>query len=76
MHYEKHVIDRHIIVYHLDPKTIHSPPETDLDIINRFFSHHIPSKLDKEHLEIRKQFYNFRLHINGFISSAFFGNPI
>lgn len=70
MQYEKQVIDAHIVAYHLDPKNIHNSVGTDLDVMNRFFARHIPTQSETENLEIRKQFHNFKLRLNGFVSSA------
>ena len=68
MQYEKQVIDVHVIADHLDPNNIHDPIETDLDI--RLLARYISTQSDAENLEIRKQFHNFKLRLNGFFASA------
>lgn len=72
MQYNKQVIDVHVMAYHLDPNNIHDTVGTDLNIINRFLAHYIPTSLDIESMEIRKQFHNFKFRLHGFVSSALF----
>lgn len=58
------------MAYHLDPNNIHDAIGTDLNVINWFLAHHILIQSNAESLEIRKQFHNFKLWLNGFVSSA------
>ena len=70
MQYGKQVIDVHDMAYHLDQNNIHDIVGTDLNTINRFLAQHIPTSLDTESLEIRKQFHNFKLQLHSFVSSV------
>ena len=44
MQYEKLIIDIYIVVYHLDPKNIHNPVGTNLNIINRVLAQNISTQ--------------------------------
>ena len=65
MQYDKQVIDVNVIAYHLNPNNIYDAIEMDLNIINRFLAPHIHIQSNAESLEIRKQFHNFKLRVNG-----------
>lgn len=68
MQYDKQMIDMYGMIYHPKLNNIYNNIRTNLNIINLFFAHHIPIQSDLKGLEIRKQFYNFKLCLNGFVN--------
>lgn len=72
MQYDKQVIDMYIMAYYLNSNNIYDVIGTNLNVINLFLTHHLPIQSNAESLKIKRQFHNFKLWFNGFISLALF----